>query len=107
MASTLSSAIGWADLKVAFGLFLRCDSQVMLKENLLISVAHDECGLSGITVERDMIGGEAMPKAMVRFASRPVLSSRCSSELRRALGAGRAPAGNEGLSPLRSFWSLR
>jgi hypothetical protein len=37
----------------------------MLKENLLIPVAHDECGISGIEVERDMIGREAMPKAIL------------------------------------------
>ena len=70
MSSTLSSAIGWADLKVAFGLFLGRDSQVVLKEDLLISVAHNKGGLSGITVERDMVGGEAMPKAILRWALR-------------------------------------
>ena len=65
MASTLSSAIGWADLKVTFGLLLGRNSQVVLEEDLLIPMAHDECGLSGITVERDMVSGEAMPKAIL------------------------------------------
>ena len=65
MASTLSNAVRWADLKVAFGLFLGRNPQVVLEEDLLIPVAHDECGLSGVTVERDMVGGEAMAKAIL------------------------------------------
>ena len=55
---------GWHDLKVAFSLFLCSDSEVVLEEYLLIAMADQQRSFPGIAVESDMVGDEAVAKAV-------------------------------------------
>ena len=51
-------------MKVAFSLFLGSDSEVVLKEDLLIAVTDQQGSFSSVAVESDMIGDEAVAKAV-------------------------------------------